>query len=99
MSVVGVVGNVRDAVLGSGSVAEIYACHQQNALTYNPLAHMNLVVLTNGSDTCLNSALLERIRALDQFAGAGGAVELTPFMRNRSPDGALTCWRWESLPP
>ncbi len=65
INVVGVVGDVRSAALANMPAAEIYACYHQNALRYNPLAHMYLVVLTTGSDQDVTHALLERIRALD----------------------------------
>jgi len=66
MTVVGVVGDVRDSSLASEPGIEIYASYLQNTLRYNPLPHMNLIVLTAADERSVVNGLLQKVRTLDR---------------------------------
>jgi putative ABC transport system permease protein len=73
MTVVGVVGDVRDSSLASEPGIEIYASYLQKTLRYNPLPHMNLIVLTAADDKSVVNGLLQKVRILDKDLPAPAA--------------------------
>ncbi|MGA2261354.1 MAG: ABC transporter permease [Acidobacteriota bacterium] len=67
VTIVGIVGDIRDFGLDRRPSSEIYVPYlQQNLLPYNPLPHMHLVMRTTGDPNSLVTAVFERIHELDR---------------------------------
>jgi predicted permease len=67
LTIVGVVGDVRNLGLDKESKIEIYLPYQQHsALPYNPLASMQLVVRTKGDPSNLTASVIREVHNLDK---------------------------------
>jgi predicted permease len=77
LTIVGVVGDVRNLGLDKEPKIEIYLPYQQqSALPYNPLGYMQLVVRTKGDPSSLAAAVIREIHNLDKDIPLPSAVPM-----------------------
>ena len=67
ITIVGIVGDVRGFGLDKEAKSEIFLPYQQESfLSYNPWAHMHLVVRTTGDPNAIAAAALASVREIDK---------------------------------